>query len=690
MSAPTDVPAAPPTPGSAGGAPSRLPAGPVRVLALALAAGWLIPMATHAAGLDIVLVPLIVAATAAQLTIGSTLSDRLIPAVGLVCGTAIAGGFVFSSWPWGLQPVPVAGVWFSALSLLAFRTHARTGRRPSLPRRVVGSDLPLLAAGGYGAWVALAPVLRTTPTAGLGYTTLTGDRMRQFGLFDTISRVGGYPFLHWRAAASVVDPKIGRNYPAGMHYLYALLDSFVTSGTRTSPVAELDRYRDYVALGFAFLVLSVAWGARRVLGPATPGWQRALVVSAAGAWAATGVLTTMLWCTWDAEVLALGFMALAAAIAVRPISRPTEQLLLVGALVAAAGFTYTLYVPFAWALAAVFGFANRRRLRPHLWFTAAVGTVSLLISVTPYLLQLRYDTVSTSDGLLTPGFAITVPHSTLLVLAGLCALGLLSATGRRRPTTATLALLLGTAIAVVAAFGLYQLAKIGFTTYYFPKAMHVALVFAVMGAGTAVTVLKPGWSGGTAALWKRRAAGTAGALAGVIAVGAASPGPVRFQYQDMYPGPDTTWARVWDDGRQIFGVHGAALAYLSDRHLLGDGRPTVALWDRTGSQNRDLTLIMAALNHDSGTMGPILYGLTDLDGLAGVAPPPRPGAPLAPGTESALGAFTDLVRTSRVPLRVITPDPVVAARLRAIAASHPSLKLAVLYLPDLPGERSPA
>lgn len=693
MNAPADIPTAPTDADAhrpaapAGGRTVR----PGQVLAVAVAASWLVPIATQALHADIVLPVLIVLATAAQLTIGSTVLDRLIPAVGLVSGVAIAGGLLFSVWPWGLDPVPVAGLWLTLLSGTAYVIHARTGRRPALPRRMTGSDLPLLAAAGYAGWVAVAPSLRGTPTQGLAYTTLTGDRMRQFGLFDTIHRVGGYPFLHWHAAAPVVDPKIGRIYPSGMHYLYALLDIFVTSRTDPgNPVAELDRYRCYAALGFAFLVLCIAWGARRVLGAATAGWQRALVVSAVGAWAATGVLTTMLWCTWDAEVLALAFLALAGAIAVRPIGRPAEQLVLVGALVAATGYTYSLYVPFAWALAAVFGFVNRRRLRPHLRLVLVVGPVSLLISVLSYLLELRYDTVSTSDALLTPGFAIGVPHSTLLILALLCVVGTLSAAGRRRPTTATLALLIGTAVVIVAAFGLYQKAEIGFTTYYFHKAMHPALVFGLMGAGTAVTALKQGRLSRAAGPWRHRAAGTAGALAGLIAVGAALPGPLQFRYQDMYPGPDTTWARVWTDGRQIFGVHGAALGYLANRHLLGDGRPTVALWDPAGTENRDLTLIMASLNHDSGAMGPIVYGLTDIDGLVRIAAPSTPDGPLAPAADQALGSVTKLLQTSRVPLRVITPDPVAAARLRAFSAAHPALKLTVLFLPDLPGERSPA
>ncbi|NUR28566.1 MAG: hypothetical protein HOV83_22465, partial [Catenulispora sp.] len=283
MSAPTGV-TSPASGTPAGPEPERRPPPRFVRYLLPVAASWLIPVLTHLVHADVLLLPALVVAVAAQLTIGRTLLDRLVPALGLVGGLAIAAGLVFSAWPWGLNPVPLAGSSFTVLSVLAVRTYERTGRRPGLPRRLAGSDLVLLAASGYGAWVAAAPSLRGTPTAGLGYTTLTGDRMRQFTLFDAIHRSGGYPFLNWTSAQSVADPKVGRVYPSGMHYLYALVDVFVRSDTAPgNPVAELDRYRWYVALGFGFLVLAVTWAARWVLGAGRPCWQRALVTAAVGA-----------------------------------------------------------------------------------------------------------------------------------------------------------------------------------------------------------------------------------------------------------------------------------------------------------------------------------------------------------------------------------------------------------------------
>lgn len=116
MSAPADVE----TVSSASKRPSGPPRGrtvrPPRILAAAIAGSWLVPLAAHALGADIVLPVVIVLATAAQLTIGTTVLDRLIPAVGLVSGAARCG----------LNPVPVAG-----------RLGARPGR---LGGRRVGRD----------------------------------------------------------------------------------------------------------------------------------------------------------------------------------------------------------------------------------------------------------------------------------------------------------------------------------------------------------------------------------------------------------------------------------------------------------------------------------------------------------------------------------------------------------------------
>ena len=656
----------------------------------ALAAAWLIPLSTHLLGIDIVLPPLIVVGTASLLTIGSTLVDRVVPAAGLVAGASIVGGLLFSVWPWGLAPVPVAG---TALTLLAGRAWwlwTRHGRLPSLPRRVLGSDLILVAAAGYGAWLAAAPSLRGPSSAGLGYTTLTGDRMRHFVLFDGIHRTGGYTFLKWSQAGPIIDPRLGKTYPQGVHFLYALVDTFVTGHANPGDaVAELDRYRWYVALGFAFMVLAITWAARWVAGPAVAGWRRGLLCSAVGSWVATGVLTTMLWCTWDPEVVALGLVAVAAAIMARPSHRTGEHLLTSVALVTAVGFAYYLYLPFVWAMAGVAAIVYRRRLMAAWKLSAAAAVIGLPLSALPYALGVSSSEVKTSEGLLTPGFAIATPKSALMAMVVLCALGLLNPTGRRRPTAWTIAGMLGTSAIGMACFAAYQIDEIGFTTYYFQKAMHVMVTLGLIGAGTSVIGLKARPGTTTAPAWRSRwLPGTAAALAGVLLVGGAGLGRLQFKYSDMYTGPDTTWSQVWANGRQIFPVHGAALSYLRSRHLLGDGKPTLVLWDDKGTENRDMTLILAALNHDAGRLGDVVYGMNGVDGLTGVKA--RSDGTLEPDVDRSLTAVQRIAAAVPEPLRIIVSDRVVAARLTDFAASVPSSKISVVFLPGLPGERSPA
>jgi hypothetical protein len=228
--------------------------------------------------------------------------DRLVITVALLIGAAIFGGLIFSLWPWGLQPVAVGGV---ALTLLV-AAYAWLGAPPpwrTWPRRVLGSDLALLAVAAAGTYIAYGPSLRDNADSGdptqtdltahrLAYSALTSDRSRHFSLYDAIHQVGGYTFLKQGQAKGIADPGMLAIYPPGQHFIYALFDIFLRSNVNPGgSVAEMNRYNVYVSLGYGLFVFAVAWSARWVGGPALTGWRRVFLVSAIGGFLSVGAYT---------------------------------------------------------------------------------------------------------------------------------------------------------------------------------------------------------------------------------------------------------------------------------------------------------------------------------------------------------------------------------------------------------------
>src|SRR6266540_1060698 len=126
---------------------------------------WLVPVATHLLRIDAVLPVVIWLGTASLLRGGRTLLDRVMLAAGLLVGVVGVAGLLFSVWPWGLHPVPVAGVGLTGLVAVS----AWSGRRPRLPWAGGAADLVTVAAAlgttGLVAW-PLAHMSATGRVAG--------------------------------------------------------------------------------------------------------------------------------------------------------------------------------------------------------------------------------------------------------------------------------------------------------------------------------------------------------------------------------------------------------------------------------------------------------------------------------------------------------------------------------------------
>ena len=645
-----------------------------RLIGGLLVGAWALPVVTHLLRADAVLIVVIVYITGGLLRMGGTVLDRLMVTVGLLIGTAIAAGIPFSFWPFGLNPVAVGGTALTVLLAIGVALK----RRPRWPKRVLGSDIVLIGAAAGGTAVAFGPFWYATPGHRLAFAMLTGDRVRHFSLFDTIHRIGGYTYLLQGKAKSLVDPGMLAVYPPGQHYTYALLDIFVTSRTDPgSPTSELMRYEVYTCLGYGFFVLCVAWGARWVAGPALAGWRRTFMVAAIGSFLSVGVLSTSIWCGWDPQIFGMGLLALIAAIAFRPPADGRLQILLMAALTIAIFLTYELFAPFVALILIVSAVIYHKRWLPHWRLAVAAAVVTVPVSISE-LVSAKAGGLQSTQAALSIGFAIPMSWQSLIIIGVLSLAGFATLAARRRPS-AMAALISGAACGVaVLAFWGYQRATIHTTSYYFEKAVQAWVIVALVGVGTAGHLLRRPQlpSRGLVGV----AVGAGAIVLGFVATHSYWHGPIIFDYSAMKPGPYSTWGRVWASGQFIFPSNQNAMSTLKGRALLGDGQPTLTVWDGPSLENVNLSLSMAALNHDDGQISPQIYQLNGLDNLGTIS-----GQPLTKAQQNDLTSFEGIVEQSPTPLRVIVADSTLAQLLTQWSQQHPEstgLKQ-VLLIPNL-------
>lgn len=674
---------------------TRFPTGfPLRPLAYLLPAAWALPVLTHLIHADFVLILAVVYGTGGLLKVGGTVVDRLMITCGLLAGTAIAAGIPFSFWPFGLNPVAVGG---SALTILVLiGTGLR--RRPRWPHRFLGTDLLLLGATAAGTYVAYGPARLGGTTHQLAFAALTGDRLRHFNLFDTIHRIGGYPFLMQNQARHIVDPGMLSVYPPGQHFLYALLDIFLTSHTDPgNPTSEMLRYQLYTDAGYGFFVLCVIWGARWVAGPAMAGWRRSFLISTIGVFLCTGVFTTAVWCGWDPQVLGMGFLALLAAVAARPPRGPRQYILLLTSLTVAIFLTYELFAPFAAILIATSAVVYRKRWWPHWRFALVAAIIAAPISVSE-IVSAKQAGLQSTQAALNVGFTIAVTKPSLAIIGLLAVAGFAASRARRLPSAVTALggmLLCGLG---VAAFWAYQHSTIGITTYYYEKAVEAWVVVALVGVGTSGHLLhlpqRLPWT------WARRlrtiripARGIAGAavavctlLAGVAVTDSVAHGKLSFNYGKMKPGRHTSWARVWMSGQFIYPTDERVLGALRARNMVGDGVPTVVIWDDHTLSNVNLSLTLAVLNHNDGLIYAPVY---EIGGASGLISAGSDGSPWTYEQIQSLDSLEKAISDSPVRLRVVVPTTQLSDRLNAWLADNPQVKADVVLIQDLPGESTP-
>ncbi|GLZ80632.1 hypothetical protein Afil01_54390 [Actinorhabdospora filicis] len=639
-----------------------------------LAASWAVPCLTHLIGVDWLLPPLMVLAVASVLRTGRSLLDRIMVSVFVTAAGIIVFGLVYSAWPWGLSPIAIAGTWFSGLTVIA----VLTGRRPSIPTRLLGTDVLVLAALVVGGLWARWPVLgKPSLMPSLVFTSAREDFFRHFSLFDAIVNFGGYPLFN--------EPEVQRMtadmdvYPPGAHFLYAVLDVFARSSTAPGDAeTQLWHYYGYTAIGFGVLCAAIVWAARWVAGPSLAGWRRTAIMSVVAVLVVSGPLTTLFWQGYDSEIVGLALLAVTFAVLLRPAASAREWITLVALMAAATVITYNLFVLFLPAAAVAAVWLYRKRLAPIWKFTVAAVALSGLAASFVFWQQLMVGlgpSHTNEVGGIVPFDRPSVVGLSLLVLAAV-----LTRTGRRIAVWPIAAVTVAVGLAILLAFAVQQLATFGETRYYLEKLVHVVYVLALAGFGALGLFLKP-WR--RLAISRRADEGAlsiAAVMVMVIGAGLIPLGPVIFTASpNFHAGPNTTWARGWT-AKKILSPFVVPTRALLKSGLL-DGSPTLVIYSDDGHLNRHVTMFAGILDRDTGTVTEPMEVVNVLDWLG--RPALDSNGVITGASRDSLNTLEGAIRVFGRPLRVIVADKTLAAELAAFSTANPDLKLRVEHLPEM-------
>ncbi|SIQ94354.1 hypothetical protein [Micromonospora avicenniae] len=619
-----------------------------------LVAAWVVPLLAYALGLAGLLPPLVLVLTAALLRVGRTLLDRLMLAAALLLGAVCAAGLLFSYWPWGLHPVPVAGTAFTVLLGFALVT----GVRPRLPRPTAADLAPVLAA--VFAMLALAwPYLRAGGLAGrLAYAMTGEDNSRHLAAMEGIRAVGGYLFAHPDAAARIA-PDAMVYYPQGFHLTAALLDTFLRSSTAPGgPASTLDHYLGWALAAYALLVLAVVWAAARIAGRLLDPVRAFVLAGVSTALALGSELTRFVVYGYPGESLGLALTAILVALVCRPVARTGTQLCLLGALCVGVGFAYLMFLPVVGVLVLAWLVRHRRAVRRRPWLLATVALVTAVLTPLPSVAGLLFtdqvDNVATGGG-------VFPRYDAFLALAGVVAAGLFAG-GLRLPVWRRYAGALAATVAFAAGFRIYFQALGTDPRYYYGKTLHLLLVVLLIGVG-AVLLLRPvPWRAASPGRARARAALLARAAVAVslVAATAGMAGLVRGGgiFAQPFGNRSTTWAEAWWSGtldrpRQA-DVTVRALAQAPVRA----GEVTVVVSDHRREGYLE-TLFLATLQGSHGASAPAFYNL-----------------PLSEPARTAA-----VVVAEKRPIRFLATSPEAAAVVERLLAERPGLRARVTVEP---------
>jgi len=622
---------------------ARSPRPRLRALAIGLPLAWAVAFGLHALRVDWLTLLALVLGTAALLRGSPYLLDRLLLSLALLAGVCSAAVLVLPPWHWRLHPVFLGGLGLTVLVLIA----AGLDRRPSLPRPRRADWLALLPTAVITLGVA-APMLRRSLADRLGPIIAVEDPARHFAIYDTIRRLGGYPFQHTHdASVSVIQQDL--IYPSGAHAVAAVLDNFVTSSvTVGDPLHALNRFLWYVLASYAFLVLAVLWSARRVAGPSATAWSFAPIAGACVAYLLFSEMISTFMFGYAPQSLGTGYLIILIGLLARPLRRTREQVVVAVALIVAIAYTYYIVLPIAAAAAIPYVMASRHRLRRHWLFAAVVTMVGAVLAGLPRLVgsgEYPLDLIVGKFGI------VRVHQSTILTLGLLVLAGGWFVRGWwRSPSARTTGAAAAATALFAAVIAAVQLHVIGQTAYFFDKTLYVlipVLLVALGGAAPAIARLQP----------TRRLTAAVAALA-LAAIPMAA--------YDAFEPHATTAVKNGTYGRGYlvgaFGHYPAARLALQAYQALGNDGPPRPMLFVTDVQLQRLSVVWAAsLQRDLGvTWDFYLWSLYDWK----------------KGDAAQLQRY--LLDHPKLGLQVVAADPAFLDAMQRFATAHPEIALTVV------------
>lgn len=616
-------------------------------LAIGLPLAWGVAFALHALRVDWLTLLALVLGTAALLRGGPYLLDRLLLSLVTLAGVACALVLVLPPWHWRLHPVFLGGLGLTVLVLVA----AGLGRRPRLPRPRRADWLALLPTAVITLGVA-APLMRRSLADRLGPIIAVEDPARHFAIYDTIRRLGGYPFQHpHEASVTVIHQDL--IYPAGAHAVAAVLDNFVTSSaTVGDPLHALNRFLWYVVASYAFLALAVLWSARRVAGPLATAWSFTPIAGACVGYLLFSEMITTFMYGYAPQVLGTGYLIVLIGLLARPLRRTREQVVIAVALVVALAFTYYILLPIVAAMAVPYVIMARRRLRRHWRFAAIVTLVGAVLSVLPRMFASGDYPLDLLIGIFG---IIRVHRSTILTLGLLVLAGVWLARGWwRSPTMRTTGVAAAATTAFAMAIAVAQLHYIGRTAYFLEKTLYVLIPVLLVGLG-----------GVTPAIARLRPARPVVAALTTLALAAIA--PAAFDAFEIH---GSTAVKQGSYGRgYLVGAYGhypaARLAVGAYQALRNDGPPRPVLLHTSIQLQRLSVVWTAALLRDQGlTWDVYLWSLYDWK-------------------NGDIGQLQQYLLDHPTPgLQLAAADPAFVDAMRRFAAAHPQIALTIV---DIPG-----
>lgn len=578
-----------------------------RGLVIGLVAAWVVPIVAYLAHAAVVLPLLILLATASLLRAGRSLLDRVVLALPVLYGALCVAGLLFSVWPFGLAPVPIAGLALTGLVLYAYLAD----RRPRLPKPTLADGLTVGVAALYALVVAF-PFLAWGRTIRLSSLMMGEDGVRHFTIFDAIRHVDGYLFLHWNEALGhVYEGMI--TYPHGGHLTMALLDNFLRSSASEygTGLEALDHYIGFTVVVYGLVGLAVLWAAQWMAARYLTLPRRIALVAAVFAFLVADGPFHLVILGYLGQALGIGLMVLLVAVLARPPARDRQAMWLIASLLLGIGFSYYLYLPAAGLAVLIWLIRRRAAVRRHRIMLLVVALAAVVAAI-PTILGLL---VGGQDAAL---LVVSQPESRdgLLVMLAVAAAGVLAGRAATSPVWRgyrwTVASAIAAWLALLAVQSIMTKSLITGATYYANKAQDLVEFVLILAAGALLGLLPE--PAKERPLLSRPVRPTLARLLPAVAVAVALAAGSGLIFGDSpYQNNGTVTARPWVKGKGDYRRYAVdtVLAEVAGR-TAKPGTVTVALRE-DATESYITQLLLSAVQRTSGVMGPGMYTGLPLD-----------------------------------------------------------------------------